>query len=86
MNTQKSSKPITLHLPSHQARKLRLIQEAITEPTTYDKIINGLLDIGYANAIKTLHQEGRLSNQQFHQAVSQLPDGLQAQLKEGILN
>ena len=71
-------KPISITLDQTYSNKIRVIQEAISEPTTHKMIVEGLLDTGYANALKTLHSAGRISDSVLEQGIQKLPDYLQA--------
>ena len=71
-------KPITITFDQSYSNKIRVIQEAISDPTTYKMIVEGLLDTGYANALKTLHSAGRISDSVLEQSIQKLPDYLQA--------
>jgi hypothetical protein len=74
-------KPISITLDQTYSNKIRVIQEAISDPTTHKMIVEGLLDTGYANALKTLHSAGRISDSVFRQGVRQLPEELRAYLE-----
>ncbi len=71
-------KPISITFDQRYSNKIRVIQEAISDPTTHKMIVEGLLDTGYANALKTLHSAGRISDSVFKQGVRQLPEELRA--------
>jgi hypothetical protein len=71
-------KTISITLDQTYSNKIRVIQEAISDPTTHKMIVEGLLDTGYANALKTLHSAGRISDSVFRQGVRQLPEELRA--------
>jgi hypothetical protein len=71
-------KTISITLDKTYSNKIRVIQEAISDPTTHKMIVEGLLDTGYANALKTLHSAGRISDSVFRQGVRQLPEELRA--------
>ncbi len=71
-------KPISITLDQTYSNKIRVIQEAISDPTTYKMIVEGLVDSGYANALKTLHSAGRISDSVLKQGIQKLPDYLQA--------
>lgn len=71
-------KPISITLDQTYSNKIRVIQEAISDPTTYKRIVEGLLDTGYANALQTLHSAGRISDSVLEQSIQKLPDYLQA--------
>jgi hypothetical protein len=71
-------KAISITFDQTYSNKIRIIQEAISEPTTHKMIVEGLLDTGYANALKTLHSAGRISDSVLEQGIRKLPDYLQA--------
>jgi len=71
-------KPISITLDPTYSNKIRVIQEAISDPTTHKMIVEGLVDSGYANALKTLHSAGRISDSVLKQGIQKLPDYLQA--------
>ena len=62
---------ITITLTSKQAAKVRLMQQAISEPTTYHKILDGLVDAGFANALKTLYASGELNQENYQRGLKQ---------------
>jgi hypothetical protein len=69
-------KTISITLDKTYSNKIQVIQEAISDPTTHKMIVEGLVDSGYANALKTLHSAGRISDSVFRQGVRQLPEQL----------
>jgi len=71
-------KPISVTFDQIDSNKVRIIQEAISGPTTCQMVLEGLVDSGYANALKTLHSAGRISDTAFQQGIKQLPDCLLA--------
>ena len=74
-------KPISITFDQTYSNKIGVIQEAISDPTTHKMIVEGLVDSGYANALKTLHSAGRISDSVFRQGVRQLPEQLRACLE-----
>ena len=70
----------SISLTSKQLAKVRLIQQAISEPTTYHKILDGLIDTGFANALKTLYADGELDQETYQKGLKQLPDYLRASI------
>jgi hypothetical protein len=74
-------KPISITFDQTYSNKIRVIQEAISDPTTHKMIVEGLVDTGYANALKTLRSAGRISDSVFRQGVRQLPEQLRACLE-----
>jgi hypothetical protein len=73
-------KPISITFDQTYSNKICLIQEAISDPTTHRMIVEGLVDTGYANALKTLHQNGRISDAALQQGIQKLPEHLRALL------
>ena len=73
---------ITITLTTRQCSKVRLMQQAISEPTTYHKILGGLIDLGFATALKTLYTDGVLNQESYQKGLMQLPD----YLRESITN
>ena len=74
-------KPISITFDQTYSNKIRVIQEAISDPTTHKMIVEGLVDSGYANALRTLHSAGRISDSVFRQGFRQLPEQLRACLE-----
>ena len=70
----------SISLTSKQLAKVRLIQQAISEPTTYHKILDGLIDTGFANALKTLYADGELDQETYQKGLKQLPDYLRSSI------
>ena len=71
---------ITITLTTKQSAKVRLMQQAISEPTTYHKILDGLIDTGFATALKTLYADGELDQETYQKGLKQLPDYLRASI------
>jgi hypothetical protein len=71
---------ISISLTSQQLAKVRLMQQAIFEPTTHHKILDGLIDTGFANALKTLYARGELDQENYQKGLNQLPDYLRASI------
>ena len=71
-------KPVSITFDQTYSNKIRMIQEAISDPTTHRMIVEGLVDTGFANALKTLQSVGRISDSNFKNSIRQLPDYLRA--------
>ena len=69
-------KPITVTFDRVTTGKIVMIQEAISEPTTYAKVLEGLIDIGFTNALKTLYEDGSLTPEEFEDYQTLLPEFL----------
>jgi hypothetical protein len=48
-----------------QSGKLRLIQQTISDHTSYRKILGRLIDAGFADALKTFYADGALSQENY---------------------
>jgi len=48
-----SLKSIEISISPAYVAKIGLIQKAVSDPTAYAKVVEGLIDTGYANALKT---------------------------------
>ena len=77
MTTKKS---ITLDLDSVILNKIKRMQQSISEPTTYAKIISGLIDMGYASALGILYADGLISDDEYYKGVLELPYFLQTRM------
>jgi hypothetical protein len=71
---------IAITLTTKQSAKVRLMQQAISEPTTYHKILDGLIDTGFAAALKTLYADGELDKENYQKGLKQLPEYLRASI------
>jgi hypothetical protein len=74
------SKQVIITLTAKQSAKVQLMQQAISEPTTYHKILDGLIDVGFANALKILYADGELNQENYQKGLRQLPDYLCASI------
>ena len=63
------SKQITITLTAKQSAKVLLMQQAISEPTTYHRILDGLIDTGFAAALKTLYADGELNQESYQKGL-----------------
>ena len=81
MTTKKS---IALHLDSVTLNKIKRMQQSISEPTTYAKILSGLIDMGYASALDILYADGLISEDEYHKGVLELPYFLQTRMGNWI--
>ena len=65
---------ISITLTQRQLGKIQLMQKSISEPTTYAKILDGLIDVGFSSALHILHDEGTLDEETYRKYVMLLPD------------
>jgi hypothetical protein len=65
---------ISITLTPRQLGKIQLMQKSISEPTTYSKILDGLIDVGFSSALHILHDEGTLDEETYGKYVMLLPD------------
>ncbi len=75
-----SQNPITITLTPKQSAKIRLMQRSISEPTTYHKVLDGLIDVGFASALKILYEDGQLNQRDYQAGLNQLPDYLRGSI------
>jgi hypothetical protein len=75
-----SSNPITITFDSIASTKIHLIQESIEEHTSHAKILEGLVDIGFTTALKTLYQQGRIDRQTYKKGLQRLPMHLRSHI------
>lgn len=75
-----NSKSLTITLNHSQAAKILVIQESIDEPTSDAKVLDGLIDVGYSNALLTLYRSERINQKTYAIGKGQLPDYLSDQL------
>jgi len=78
--TDMTLKPITVTFDRITTGKIQMVQEAISEPTTYAKVLEGLIDAGFATALKTLYEDGSLTPEEFEDYQDLLPDYLRSYL------
>lgn len=64
-------------LKSRQIQKLALIQTSLAENKTLLEILDGLIDVGYSNALKNLYENGLITHQNYQEQKRQLPSYLQ---------
>ena len=65
---------VSITFSQRQLGKIHLMQKSITEPTTYAKIIDGLIDVGFSSALHILHDDGTLDEETYQKYVLLLPD------------
>ena len=75
-----TKKSIALHLDSVILNKIKRMQQSISEPTTYAKILSGLIDIGYATALDILYADGLISEDEYYKGMLELPYFLQTRM------
>ena len=68
------SPKVSITLTPLQASKIVMIQRSISDPTTYAKIIDGLIDIGFSSALHILDDDGTLDEETYRKYVMLLPD------------
>ena len=65
---------VSITFSQRQLGKIHLMQKSISEPTTYAKIIDGLIDIGFSSALHILHDDGTLDEETYSKYVMLLPE------------
>jgi len=75
-----NTKPISITFDQNYSTKIKVIQESISDPCTYQKVLEGLVDSGYANALKTLYADRRISADTYQYGINRLPDYLRSHI------
>lgn len=57
-----------------------MIETSISDPTTFRKIVEGLVDLGFATALGILYADGGITDEVYQQGCNQLPDHLRSRL------
>ena len=65
---------ISITLTTRQLGKIQLMQKSISEPTTYAKILDGLIDVGFSSALHILYEDGTLDDETYRKYIMLLPD------------
>jgi hypothetical protein len=65
---------ISITLTPRQLGKIQLMQKSISEPATYAKILDGLIDVGFSSALHILYEDGTLDEETYLKYVMLLPD------------
>ena len=71
-------RPISITFDQNYSNKIWVIQEALIGPISHSQIVEDLVDEGYANALKTLYVDGKISWDTYRYAIKQLPDHLRS--------
>lgn len=77
---RRSESPVFIKLTPLQINKIEVMKESIIEPVTRKDILDGLIDGGYLVAIKTLHDEGRISKRDYQDFLKFAPDYLKGDI------
>lgn len=67
----------SIQLNALQTHKLKTIQKSLVEPKTFEEILDGLLNVGYTTALRSLYEDGIISRHSYLQNKQHLPDYLQ---------
>ena len=65
---------VSITLSQRQLGKIHLMQKSISEPTSYAKILDGLIDIGFSSALHILYDDGTLDEETYSKYVMLLPE------------
>jgi len=77
---RRNDKPTFIYLSAQQVRKLEVMKESIIEPVSRRDIIDGLIESGYAVALKTLYQNKMISKSDSESSLAQIPDYILTEL------
>jgi len=78
--TRKNDPPVFIRLSPLQVKKIEVMKESIEEPVTRKEILDGLIDSAYLVAIKTLFDDGRISNKIYKDGLTVVPDYLKGDI------
>ena len=73
-----------LKLTIEQVRKLTFVQKAILGRPSFQKIINGKIDLAFAVALTSLYKDDEIDLEEFEANVQRLPKFLQQSVYEEV--
>jgi hypothetical protein len=76
---RKSEPPVFIKLTSLQVKKIEVMKESIQEPVTRKELMDDLIDGGYMGALKTLHDDGRITKRNYQDCLKLVPDYLKGE-------
>ena len=84
VSDKKKTQDKYLKLTIEQLRKLTFVQKAILGRPSFQKIINGKIDLAFAVALTTLYKDDAISLEEFEENISRLPKFLQKSVYDEI--
>jgi len=78
--TKRNEPPVFIRLSPLQVKKIEVMKESIEEPVTRKEILDGLIDSAYLVAIKTLFDDGRISQKTYKDGLTVIPDYLKGDI------
>lgn len=78
--TRRNEPPFFIRLSPLQVKKIEVMKESIEEPVTRKEILDGLIDSAYLVAIKTLFDDGRISQKTYKDGLTVVPDYLKGDI------
>jgi len=78
--TRRNEPPVFIGLSPLQVKKIEVMKESIEEPVTRKEILDGLIDSAYLVAIKTLYEDGRISQKTYNDGLTVVPDYLKGDI------
>jgi hypothetical protein len=78
--TRRNEPPVFIRLSPLQVKKIEVMKESIEEPVTRKEIFDGLIDSAYLVAIKTLYDDGRISQKTYKDGLTVVPDYLKGDI------
>ena len=78
--TRRNDPPVFIRLSPLQVKKIEVMKESIEEPVTRKEILDGLIDSAYLVAIKTLFDDGRISQKTYNDGLTVVPDYLKGDI------
>ena len=78
--TRKNEPPVFIWLSSLQIKKLEVMRESLDAPVTRKQLIDDLIDGGYMGALKTLYDDGRISQKTHEDGLARVPHYLKGDI------
>jgi len=78
--TRRNEPPVFIRLSPLQVKKIEVMKQSIEEPVTRKEILDGLIDSAYLVAIKTLYDDGRISQKTYKDGLTVVPDYLKGDI------
>ncbi len=78
--TRKNESPVFIRLSPLQVKKIEVMRESLDVPVTRKELIDDLIDGGYLGALKTLYDDGRITNNDYQECLRLVPDYLKGDI------
>jgi hypothetical protein len=76
----KNETPLFIKLTALQVKKIEVMRECLDASVSRKELINDLIDGGYLGALKTLHDDGRITRRDYQDCLKLVPDYLKGDI------